>query len=237
MDDPEGLLATQESLDLYRDRIEWIVVDGGSSYDVCGLLRSNPPEVLVSEPDQGPYDGMNKGAALANCPFVIFMNGGDRLANNGGVGSLLVELAEYDDRTIVVGGAVYCFGDGRKRVRRPFPAWYLHHGLPTIHQALVYPSVIWVATEYDLSFRVAADYALTAWAWRNGYIFRRKKRLILAEFAVGGLSFQSGLKLEVDARRVQAEILGTPLVVRAASSLLRRVSARRLERSLGSGQS
>ena len=65
--------------------IEYIVVDGVSSDDTLDIVRSHGALVdyLISEPDTGIYNAMNKGAQLANGRYVLFINGDDELVSDG----------------------------------------------------------------------------------------------------------------------------------------------------------
>jgi glycosyltransferase involved in cell wall biosynthesis len=62
----------------YRD-IEHIVIDGASKDGTADLVRAHTGHVvrLVSEPDKGIYDAMNKGLALATGDVVGFLNADD----------------------------------------------------------------------------------------------------------------------------------------------------------------
>ncbi|MDC1002718.1 glycosyltransferase family 2 protein [Candidatus Pelagibacter sp.] len=64
--------------------IEHLVIDGGSSNDTMKLLRANQHHftVLVSEPDYGIYDAMNKGIKLAKGDVIGFLNSDDFYNNN-----------------------------------------------------------------------------------------------------------------------------------------------------------
>ena len=59
--------------------IEIIVIDGGSTDGTLELIREREDRIArwISEPDKGPYDGMNKAARLANGRWILFMNAGD----------------------------------------------------------------------------------------------------------------------------------------------------------------
>lgn len=232
LNDSSGLLKTAHSLQNYRTVVEWIVIDGGSNYDVPHLLRQQQPDVLISESDRGVYDAMNKGALSATSPFLLFLNGGDRIVSSLVAKSAILGLYGVPPKSVMLGTADYVFPSRGTRRRRAYPAAYLHHGLPAIHQAIIYPRGLWEETQYDLSYEVAADYALTAWAWRNGYSFLGLD-CTLAEFSAGGWSYQAHQKLNLEASRVQRDILGTPRAVRLMSSLLRGINRRRLTRSLG----
>ena len=59
--------------------IEHIVIDGASTDGTLGILDAHRKRlaVLVSEPDGGIYDAMNKGIARATGELVHFLNAGD----------------------------------------------------------------------------------------------------------------------------------------------------------------
>jgi len=63
--------------------IEHIVVDGGSSDGTLEILRDNSRKLshLISGPDEGLYDAMNKGLVFATGDIVGFLNADDLYAN------------------------------------------------------------------------------------------------------------------------------------------------------------
>lgn len=63
---------------------EYIVVDGGSKDATSEIIKSNADVItkLVSEPDKGIYDAMNKGIRMATGDWVIMMNAGDVFADS-----------------------------------------------------------------------------------------------------------------------------------------------------------
>ncbi len=79
--DYAGLSRTVDSLRAQVGaRFQHVVVDGGSSDGSLEWLAANPAcdDVLViSEPDEGIYDAMNKGTDVATGELVTFLNAGD----------------------------------------------------------------------------------------------------------------------------------------------------------------
>lgn len=61
------------------ENIEHIVVDGCSTDGTLELLEENPGRIsmVVSEPDKGIYDAMNKGIALATGEVIAILNSDD----------------------------------------------------------------------------------------------------------------------------------------------------------------
>ena len=59
--------------------VEHIVIDGASTDTTLAVVKEHGGHVgqLVSEPDKGIYDAMNKGVALATGDVVAFLNADD----------------------------------------------------------------------------------------------------------------------------------------------------------------
>lgn len=82
--DLDGLRATVDSVksQAYRD-FEHIVIDGASSDGSAEWLAANFDQIWVSEPDDGHFHAMNKGAQMASGEYLWFMNAGDLFGDAG----------------------------------------------------------------------------------------------------------------------------------------------------------
>lgn len=75
---------------------EYIIIDGKSKDSTLEIAKAYSERVnlLVSEPDKGLYDAMNKGLRLAKGDFVWFMNAGDEINDSEVVATFMKALAE-----------------------------------------------------------------------------------------------------------------------------------------------
>lgn len=84
--------------------IEHIIIDGASNDGTLAVIENeiNPNMTVVSEPDNGIYDAMNKGIALASGDIIGFLNSDDFFANESTVRWIASSFDEYSD---------ICYGD------------------------------------------------------------------------------------------------------------------------------
>ena len=67
----------------YRD-VEYIIVDGNSKDNTMEIVSKyrNHISKVISEPDKGLYDAMNKGIRMATGDYLCFLNAGDEFHDN-----------------------------------------------------------------------------------------------------------------------------------------------------------
>lgn len=155
----EGIVKTHASLahlaQVEDISFEWIVVDGGSNdgtreylENLNGIFNLR----FVSEPDNGIYDAMNKGIAMAQGKFALFLNSGDIFHQNAA--NFVRKLKMQKDNVMITGDALLDFGDGHKIKRSAKPGWYIYHSLPASHQAIFFPVSGLKKWRYDLEYKV-----------------------------------------------------------------------------------
>ncbi|MCT4706804.1 colanic acid biosynthesis glycosyltransferase WcaE [Enterobacteriaceae bacterium H11S18] len=202
---------------------EWIVVDGNSQDGTAEFLENLNGQYslrFVSEKDNGIYDAMNKGIAMAQGRYALFLNSGDIFHQD--IANVVRQLASASakDNAMIIGDALLDFGDGTKIERRAKQGWYIYHSLPASHQAIFFPLSGLRKYPYDLQYKVSSDYALAAKMYKSGYAFKRIKGLV-SEFSMGGVSTSNNIELCHDARKVQRKILGVPGFIAELSYKLR----------------
>lgn len=115
----EGLRKTIESVinQTEYNRIEYIVIDGGSKDGSKELLQSYSSILSkwISEPDGGIYQAMNKGAKLSSGEYMLFLNSGDALRNPHVLENILDKLTGED----IICGRVVTHLDNIERLQIP----------------------------------------------------------------------------------------------------------------------
>lgn len=203
--DRDGLARTIESLRGLDSRFEHIVVDGGSTDGSPEWLRHNPglhSTTLVSEPDSGIYDAMNKGLQLARGGAIIFINAGDQLLAVDSLPALVSRLLSGSDQWLV-GIAEIVSPDGDSppflkptKWRRYRWSWQTFVRYEICHPAmLVRTDVLRAMGGFDDSLRIAADFLISTSLGRTTAPILTDT--VIARFERGGLSdisFQESLR-------------------------------------------
>lgn len=76
--------------------IEYIIVDGGSNDGTVDIIRRYEDRICcwISERDQGIYDAMNKGVALANGDYIGMLNADDFFTSEKSIQKIVNRLVE-----------------------------------------------------------------------------------------------------------------------------------------------
>lgn len=150
--------------------VEYIVIDGVSTDGTLELIESRGELVdhLVSEPDRGIYDAMNKGVRLASGKYTLFINGDDELVSDG-FPSVLERLkrdnADVVSATTLVGSRSE---PDEVLVARPFRLPF-HNTVP--HPSSFVRTSMMRERCFDETLKIAADYDFFLWALMAGKKF------------------------------------------------------------------
>lgn len=154
--------------------VEHLIIDGLSHDNTMDVAReykakndksANGHEVVVvSEPDKGLYDAMNKGLAKATGDYVVFLNAGDAFPSANVLEVVAGCVGEGEEYPAVLYGDTDIV-DGRFRFlrhRRLSPPTRLTwrsflRGMLVCHQAFYARADIARTLPYDLSYRYSAD--------------------------------------------------------------------------------
>lgn len=171
---------------------EYIIVDGASKDGTMEIVHKYESQVskIISEPDSGIYNAMNKGLKLATGDYVYFANSGDEIASSNVLEKVASAICtEYVWPDIVYGGYQE-LKDGIKSEIIPSRshkwAWY---GMFASHQSTFckLETIRKYAISFDESYKIAADYKFLITMVKFGERFVQLP-ISISLFDVGGIS-------------------------------------------------
>ncbi|MBG9389053.1 glycosyltransferase family 2 protein [Caenimonas aquaedulcis] len=187
--------------------VEHVVIDGGSTDGTLDVVRQHRAGIatLVSEPDSGLYDALNKGIAAATGDVIGFMHADDEYASPY---TLERVAAAFEDPSVdaVYGDLVYVSRKEPSRVVRYWQAGRYHRGLLALGWMPPHPT-FYVRREvysrlgnFDTRFRIAADYDnMLRLLWR-GRVKAAYVPEVLVRMRTGGASNRSLLNILTKSR-------------------------------------
>lgn len=190
------ILDTLNSLNIqtYED-IEYIVIDGASSDNTISVVKENCSRVatIISEPDEGIYDALNKGIYAATGDIVGFLHSDDLFAYPDVIQEL-VETLQQEGTQAVYADLEYVSKDDTSKVIRkwvsgkyqqgklrngwmpPHPTFFMRRNLYLEHGM------------FDLNLKIAADYdSILRYLWSNNVTASYLPKVV-TKMRVGGAS-------------------------------------------------
>lgn len=161
-----GVKKTVESvLSQSYSNIEYIIIDGDSNdgtKEYLEEIKRNDRVYVVSEPDRGIYDAMNKGLKLCNGDFVIFMNSSDTFANE----EVIYNVAKkcHEKINFVYGDAFeYNPNSSELFYKKARSNKYIWYGMFAHHQSMLYSLKVIKdnALVFDINYQLSADWDFT----------------------------------------------------------------------------
>ena len=202
-----------------NDKIEYLIIDGNSKDNTLNIAETYHSIVttVISEPDQGLYDAMNKGLKLARGKYIWFLNAGDEVYTNTTIRDLFENFGS--DADIYYGDAMLVREDGTEAgLRSKFTPHALPEnlkwqdfatGMKVCHQAFIVKTII--APLYDFS-NLSADID-----WEINCLKKSKNvkfvDFILCRYLLGGTSIKNHKKSLLDRFIVLQRHFGLPATI------------------------
>ncbi len=172
---------------------ELLVIDGGSTDKTVEIVSSfqNDAIRIISEPDRGIYDAMNKGLASFSGDAIGFLNSDDAYSDP----SVLARIAEALTRADAVYGDLVMISDHvtgtvvREWKATEFKPDAFRSGWMPPHPTFYIRRELAARTgKFDLSYRISADYDFMLRAMELHHPRVRRIPHVLVNFMVGGMS-------------------------------------------------
>jgi glycosyltransferase len=181
----------------YQD-IEYIIVDGASKDNTLGVIKELCPRVtrVISEPDEGIYDALNKGIEAATGDVIGFLHSDDLFAYSGAVKDIVTQL-ESSDCDAIYGDLQYVSKDETDNVIRLWKSGVyfkekLKNGWMPPHPTFYMKRNLYEKFGlFDLSFKISADYdSLLRYLWTYDVKMTYLPKVVM-KMRVGGASNRS----------------------------------------------
>lgn len=196
----DKLAATLDSIltQTFED-YEVIVKDAGSSDGSIEKLPNNRHVRLIRCRDNGIYDGMNQAILTAKGEYLYFLNCGDKLHDQEVLqqiaGIIVKERTAAGGESRAEGSRSYIFyGDvleektGQRVNAKPVMTKFaMYRNLPC-HQACIYSRELFEDRQFDMRYRVRADYEHFLWSVICAGARAVAMDLVVADYEGGGFS-------------------------------------------------
>lgn len=170
------------------DNCEYIIVDGASKDNTLAIIGKYKDVIdkVVSEPDGGIYDAMNKGIALASGEIIGIINSDDWYEPE--VFTAVRKCFQDSDADIVYGNLNLIYHDGNQNILKPGDIEKLRYQMEVPHPTVfmkkeLYKQYGGFSTTYDIS----SDYDLILKLYIKGLRFEYLDK-VMANFRMEGLS-------------------------------------------------
>lgn len=200
--------------------LEYLIIDGASKDGTMTVIdryreRIEATGRIVSEPDKGLYDAMNKGVRLATGQWILFMNADDVFVDEHVVADFAAFLEIHPEAEVVFGNTEQILDHGIYTLRAEEP--YRDHKITFCHQSVFVRTDVLRTHPFDLKYRYAADYEQLSHFYLEGRRFLHIDRSIARMELRGGTTFDNeiasaeelyaiiaarGVDIEAERRRV-----------------------------------
>lgn len=179
-----------------RQDFEYLIIDGKSKDGTLLIAAAYDARInqIISEPDQGLYDAMNKGLALATGDFVWFMNAGDEICKIDAVEKIYQLIDAQPQIDVLYGDTYFVEENGNiqglrseitpHRLPRNLQWQAMNLGMLVCHQAFIArKSIAPLYLENNLSADVDWEIECLKKARKIQFL-----DFIVAKYLVGGIS-------------------------------------------------
>lgn len=189
--------AIQSVVSQTYQNLEYIIIDGDSDDATKSIIQKYQPHIsrVISEPDGGIYEAMNKGVRFSTGDYLGFLNADDYLHDETAIEDAASFLSSHPDCDFLYGNLEVRYPSGKKIVVEApppdkIPDEMICGCLP--HQASLAKSNLFSSRVgmFNEGYRISSDYE-----WFLRMVYNESVKLCyyprtLASYYAGGLSSQ-----------------------------------------------
>jgi glycosyltransferase involved in cell wall biosynthesis len=169
--------------------IEYILIDGLSTDGTFNVIKKYQDRIrLISEKDEGIYDAMNKGLAMATGDYVLFMNSGDEIYAADTVAKVFATANDADiyyGETEMINDKGESLGQRRHKAPEDFNLKSFRYGMSISHQAIYIRLLL--TQPFDRKYTLSADIDWILNAVKKAKSIANTRQYV-ARYLVGGMS-------------------------------------------------
>jgi glycosyltransferase involved in cell wall biosynthesis len=188
--DVKGIERTMLSvLNQTYPNVEYILIDGLSTDGTLDVIKKYQDRIkLISEKDEGIYDAMNKGLALATGDYALFMNSGDEIHASDTVANVFATANDADiyyGETEMINDKGESLGQRRHKTPENFTLKSFKYGMSISHQAIYIRRAL--TEPFDRKYALSADIDWILNAAKKAKLIVNTHQYV-AKYLVGGMS-------------------------------------------------
>ncbi|MDT0135533.1 glycosyltransferase family 2 protein [Providencia huaxiensis] len=191
--------------------IEYIIIDGASKDNTLDIIKKYSSKVskIISEPDNGIYDALNKGISVSTGDIIGFLHSDDIFAYPNAIEDLVTTLVNDQSQAIYADLEYVSKENTESIVRRWISGNYNHENLkkgwmPPHPTFFMKKELYNEHGTFDLNFKISADYdSLLRYLWIHNISVSYLPKVV-TKMRVGGESNRSFLNI---LRKTKEDIL------------------------------
>lgn len=188
-------------------KIEHIIIDGGSTDNTLEIIKANSNWVtkIISEPDRGIYDALNKGIQLATGELIGFLHSDD-LFNSPDTLQHIADAFKDKSISVVYGDLVFVDQQDTKKIVRcwksqPFKPQLLERGWMPPHPTVFMRKEVYEKHGlFNINLKCSADYDYILRVFRDTTLTFAYLPEVITKMRMGGMSTGS-LKSLINKKR------------------------------------
>jgi len=184
-------------------RIEYIIIDGASKDGTMDVVREYDDriDIVISEPDRGIYDAMNKGLDRATGDIICFLNSDDQYASRRTLSNVVAKM-QVNDLDALIADVSFFNKSAPERIARhyrtnKFSPERLAWGWMPAHPGLFLSKTVTDRVgHFKTDYKIAGDYEYIIRAFHGYNLKYEHLSEIVVNMQLGGAS-TAGLRAKI----------------------------------------
>lgn len=172
---------------------EYIIIDGASSDGTLEIIDKYKENIsyLLSEPDKGVYEAMNKGLKKATGDFIFFLNANDTFYNEKVLEIVVRILSENPDKKLLFGDVSRIYRDKKNLEKETYEKvkdvfYFINSNI--CHQCIFYhKSLFKQFGQYSNEYQIFADWDFNTKCLVQNRVPSLYVPILISQFQMGGI--------------------------------------------------